>query len=182
MKNRYLTSATYLYFQCPFAKWAVQPLCGSVEETNLHFYFSIFLFCKESRLLWYLRRGAPEQECPQKQVSVLYMTIYTGMCHVAELDIHVNDNGYSVHKRATWMLPLLWAHKCIFIVCILMLGWYCSSESLLTWTQKNCWRATFSASVEQSTLPLNSYFHSSFSPLHCPPQHLYYAACLFDFK
>lgn len=34
------------------------------------FYFSICLFCKESPLQWYLRRGAPEQECPQKQVFV----------------------------------------------------------------------------------------------------------------
>lgn len=43
-----------------------------LRELTCHFYFSIFLSYKESRLQWYLRRGAPEQECPQKQVSVLY--------------------------------------------------------------------------------------------------------------
>lgn len=64
----------------PF-RFTVKPLCGSSKCFFFHS-FSISLFCKESRLLRYLRRGAPEQECPQKQVSVLYLSV---LCSLTSL-------------------------------------------------------------------------------------------------
>lgn len=150
----------------------LKPLCGSLKEANCDFYFSIFLFCKESRLLWYLKWGAPEQEYPQKQVSVLSISVLcSSVWHRQECQYtrFIKALGLFSSVSSTQICLLLHLHNhsnrnniSYWSGLIVFIHVFCGVKSVLIWTQKNCWKVTFCFSLEQNIQPLNSYFYCSF--------------------
>lgn len=95
----------------------------SFKEANSLFYFSICLCYKGSPSRWYLRRGAPEQECPQRQVLRAYE-------HVA----HFKTLNECIRKYSFLLAMSVFA-------CFIM-SLHCSSPLLLAGT-KDVLRADF---------------------------------------